>query len=183
MEGPTEFSRVPHVYLPAGVETSSGLERWEFETQALADFDALKRADLEAFLEISQLLERWGKRGARNRDPDLVAPSGKHVLRSIKDPPWLGEVKGHETPSAKRKSALGMAAQYRLYFMDISQRMGYPEFEMLIVLCKEKRLFGTTKADERKAIQAQDRDIRLAMCIGKRWCADNGVQYRPWPDC
>lgn len=176
-----EFSKLPHVYLPLVGDRLEGLGRWEFEERALADFEGLKHDDQEAFRDMAQLLERWGRRGAKKGEPDLVEPSGRHVLRRVRDTPWLGEVKGRETTSARRKSKVGMRAQYRLYFMDIANRDGYPENQMLVVAYREKRIFGSGRNDGWKSNRAQDRDIIEAMNIGKKWCKDNGVEYRPWP--
>lgn len=158
-----------------------GLDRWEFENRALADFQELHRTDREAFNDMRQLLSRWGRRDAKEGEPSLVEPSGRHVFRKVQDPPWLGEVKGIGTETARRKWRVGMRPQYRLYFMDIADRPGYPERQMLAVACREKKLFGPSRSDEVKANKAQDRHIIVAMNIGKKWCKENGVEYRPWP--
>lgn len=48
---------------------------------------------------------------------------------------------------------------------------------MLVSLCKEKRIFDDTRQGVRKANEAQDRDILLAMRLGKQWCQKNRVTF------
>ena len=169
-----EFPEMPHVYLPA-VNADEGLTRWEFLPGALDEFQKLESIDEDAFLEMQQLLLRWGERGAREDDVALVEPSGRRVLNEILNPPWLGELKGWGTGEN------GEDRHFRLYFLDISLRPGEPAHQMLVSLCKEKRIFDDTRQGARKTNEAQDRDFLLAMRLGKKWCQKNRVAFRPWP--
>lgn len=93
------------------------------------------------------------ERGARENDVALVELSGRRVLNEILNPPWLGELKGWGT------GGNGEDRHFRLYFLDISSRPGEPTHQMLVSLCKEKRIFDNTRQGTRKTNEAQDRDI------------------------
>lgn len=49
--------------------------------------------------------------------------------------------------------------------------------QMLVSLCKEKRIFDNTRQRARKTNEAQDRDILLAMRLGQEWCKKNRVIF------
>ena len=117
------------------------------------EFQKLEGINKDAFLELPQLLLRWSERGAREDDVALVEPSGTRVLNEILNPPWLGELKGWGT------GGNGEDRHFRLYFLDISSRPGEPAHQMLVSLCKEKRIFDDTRQGAHRTNEAQDRDI------------------------
>ena len=90
---------------------------------------------------------------------------------TILNPPWLGELKGWGTVGN------GEDRHFRLYFLDISSRPGEPAHQMLVSLCKEKRIFDDTRQGAHRTNEAQDRDILRAMRLGKRWCQKNGSLF------
>ena len=130
-----EFPEMPHVYL-LNSQCGRGLTRWEFLPGALDEFKS-EGIDEDAFLEMQQLLLRWGERGAREYDVALVEPSGRRVLNEILNPPWLGELKGWGT------GGNGEDRHFRLYFLDISSRPEEPAHQMLVSLCKESESLMT----------------------------------------
>ena len=122
------------------------MDRWEFEDQAVKDFEALESLDPGAYSFMFANLERWAVAGAR-RAPETIlrAPAGhENVLRRVSDPPWLGEIKEAESSSCRKKSRLGLAREYRLYFIDIADRPGQARNQMLADLHRR----GVKKKDE-----------------------------------
>lgn len=155
------------------------MDRWEFVDEAFQYFLKLASVDRLAHDRIVAQLERLGRRGSSGNDQRSVqGPVGFiSVVRSVKDPPWMGEIKETESAASRSTTLTVAAKEYRLYFIDIESGPSDPPHMFLVTWAGEKKTF-TGRDAERKTREAQDRDIRYAMEIGKRWCRTNQRQYR-----